>query len=308
MKNLQISRSDRKAIGAMVLVIVVSALVAMMTSCSKEEAPASLHAGIRINGDSIPDLTTVTFSCGGFSMSQTSMARTRAALSDLQLTDLWLFDYIGDELQQTVHQQATDAGFGSIALTAEYGQHHLYFVASRGTEPTIDGITLKWSKSGDTFWHALDLDIQPSTAPQQSVVLSRVATRLRIVVTDEVPAELHTFAITPQTWYYGLNIRTGEAADGQTTPRSIVVPESYVGTSGQLAMSVYGIGKSEDYQTDVRLQALKADGTAIADITIPQVTMKRNVMTQYSGQLFGSAKAFGITADDDWGNDNTGTW
>ena len=53
-------------------------------------------------------------------------AATRASLTELNLTDLWCFDYVGGELQNTIHQVSTDQGFGSLAgsrLRAAYEKH-----------------------------------------------------------------------------------------------------------------------------------------------------------------------------------------
>ena len=62
---------------------------------------------------------TITFTFG-------EKSSTRATLAELNITDLWLFDYMGDELKQTIHK--TD-GFDAAALSLDYGEHALCFVA-----------------------------------------------------------------------------------------------------------------------------------------------------------------------------------
>jgi hypothetical protein len=42
--------------------------------------------------------------------------RTRASLDDVKMKDLWLFDYVGGNPVQSVHQSSTDAGFGSASV------------------------------------------------------------------------------------------------------------------------------------------------------------------------------------------------
>ena len=128
-------------------------------------------------------------------------AMTRAGLSDLNLTDLWVFDYMSDELKTSAHQDAGD-GFGSLSMSLEYGSHTLYFVASRGTTPTVDtdAQTISWVKPSDTFWASLSLTVSPSMNGSHEVTLRRVATRLRITVTDEVPDGAAKFIVQPSMW------------------------------------------------------------------------------------------------------------
>ena len=97
----------------------------MMLSCTSDEQQTEKPVSM--------DQKTITFTFGDV---LTQHAMTRAEVTELDLTDLWLFDYVGDELQQTVHQSSTDDGFGSISASMGYGDHTLYFVASRGTPPT----------------------------------------------------------------------------------------------------------------------------------------------------------------------------
>ena len=232
---------------------------------------------------------------------------TRATLAESQMTDLWLFDYMDGELKATIHQKSEDDGFGAITLTADYGEHSLYFVASRGDTPTIDGTTISFAKPSDTFWQSLTLDIEPQTSTNQSVVLQRVVTRLRIAVTDEVPANMKTLMITPSTWYYGIDYTTGEAVNSQATPRVITVPSSYIGTMN-LATSFYCLCPADGFDTDITVTAKDADDTAIANISLQDVPFERNRITNYSGSLFTQNRAVSVSTDDEWLDEYTTTW
>ena len=286
----------------MMKAVAVAVILPTVMSCTKGEG--SLDVSV-ITQDKM-EKKTITFTFGGESIEQSPM--TRGSLSDANITDLWLFDYIGSELQQTVHQQSTDDGFGAVSLTADYGEHTLYFVASRGDTPTIDGTVISWVKPSDTFWQGITLDIQPSTATAQSVGLQRVATRLRITVTDEVPSDLATLSVTPSHWYYGLDYMTGEAADDRTTTRTISVPASYAGTTGQLVASFYCVSPSTEWLTNITLTAIAQDNSTLAAITIPDVPMRQNRITDFSGTLFSTGRLMNITVDDEWGDPLTGTW
>jgi hypothetical protein len=142
----------------------------------------------------------------------------------------------------------------------------------------------------------------------QSVALARVATRLRIAVTDEVPATLSQFAITPAHWYYGIDYTTGEPVGDQQTARTVDVPSSYVGTTGQLAVSIYCLCPATDYTTDVAVSALTQDGSSLATLTLSDVPLRRNRVTSYSGHLFGHAGALSVSLNDTWEDDLTVSW
>lgn len=283
------------------------AVAAILPSCTKNDEPEAVAPTLKISlpSDSIATHATVTFAFGG---DVSIHPMTRASLTELSLTDVWVFDYVGGQLQATTHQTASDASFGSPSLTVDYGDHTFYFVASRGDTPTIDGTTISWSKPSDTFWSSLTMTVAPSTSASQSVTLHRVVARLRVTITDEIPTGLAVLSVTPSHWYYGLDITTGEATDDRQTARTVNVPASYIGTTGQLIASFFTISPSAAWSTDVSLQALKSDNTPMASISVTDVPMQRNHITDYSGTLFGAGRAITIDADDSWGEDIQGSW
>ena len=277
-----------------------AALMLSMISCSSEEQQTEKPSGM--------EKKTITFTFGDM---LTQHAMTRADVTELDLTNLWMFDYVGEELQQTVHQSNTDEGFGVLAASMGYGDHTLYFVASRGTTPTsdTDAQTITWVKPSDTFWATATVTVSPSSASSQSVSLSRVATRLRITVNDEVPAGAAKFVITPAQWYYGIDYTTGNGVALSTNqPREVSIPSSYIGTSGQLAIAIFGFVPSADYQTDITAALKASDDTTLGQVAITDVPMKKNITTAYSGGILGTSKAFTLTADDAWGDEYVHTW
>ena len=293
-------------------IVGIIAMCATLTACSTEDAPdGGGRVSIYVNGDSLKDHRVITFACHDISivpMGADNAATTRATMSEVQMTDLWLFDYVGDELKQTIHQTASDADFGNPTINAAYGDHTIYFVASRGDSPVIDGSVISWSKPSDTFWASRSITIAPATATNQSVSLQRVATRLRLTVTDEIPATLAQICITPSHWYYGIDYLTGEATDDRQTERTINVPASYIGTTGQLYANFYSLSPSSAWQTDITMKAKDGDGGVISQIGIADVPLERNRVTNYSGTLFNANRTVTISVDSDWGEDISGTW
>ena len=277
-----------------------AAMMLSMISCTSDEPQNEQQTGW--------ESKTITFTFGDV---LTQHAMTRADITSLDLTDLWMFDYVGEELQQTVHQSGSDEDFGVLSASMGYGSHTLYFVASRGTTPTADtdAHTITWVKPSDTFWATATVNVSPSSASSQSVSLSRVATRLRITVNDEVPSGAAKFVITPSQWYYGIDYTTGSGIEPSANqPREVNIPSSYIGTTGQLAISIFGFVPSADWHTDITASLKASDESTLGQVTLEDVTLNKNITTSYSGGILGTAKDFTLTADDAWGDEDVHTW
>ena len=282
------------------LSIGLASALMMLTACTSEEPQKEKPTGM--------EAKTITFTFGDTFQQR---AMTRAAITSLSLTDLWMFDYVGDELQQTIHQSSTDEGFGAISASMSYGDHTLYFVASRGTTPTTDtdAQTITWVKPSDTFWATATVTVSPSSASSQAVSLSRVATRLRITVTDEVPAGAAKFVITPAQWYYGIDYTDGSGiAPSANQPREVNIPSSYIGTSGQLAIAIFGFVPSADWQTNITASLKASDESTLGSVALEDVSLRKNITTAYSGGILSTSKAFTLTANDTWGDEDMHTW
>ena len=271
----------------------------MLTACSNDPEVVVTAT------EQTDTMKTVTIT---FDFPQVTMeAMTRGTLSESQMTDLWLFDNLDGSLVQTKHQQSTDDGFGSVAVTADTGEHTFCFVASRGTNATVTDGEITWEKPSDTFWHKVSMTVTPQTATSQYVELQRVATRLRISVTDEVPATLSKLSIIADTWHCGLDALTGNPTAATERQTTINVPESYQGTTGQLTASIFGLC-SDDYTTNVSVTALDGNSQTIASVSLEDVPMSKNTTTIYTGPLFTRQPTFSMTTADTWNDDITATW
>ena len=268
----------------------------LLTACGEREMTEELT--VRMTPTDSTKSKTITFTFG-------DRSDTRATLAELNITDLWLFDYMGDNLQQTIHK--TD-DFGSVSLSLDYGEHTLCFVASRGSEPTVTAQTISWVKPSDTFWAALTMNVQPASSASQSVTLHRVATRLRIAITDEITSQMARLEVEPATWYYGLNVRTGEGTDARQQMRSVAIPSSYVGTTGQVSALFFGLSPSTDWQTDIDVKMIGTDESVLGHVTLPSARFAQNLTSIYSGGIIGAGKSVTITADDTWSDDNVQMW
>ena len=273
----------------------------LLTACGGDNDEGRLNVKTEIPDSA--QTKEVTFYFGN------DRAMTRAGLSDLNLTDLWVFDYMSDELKTSAHQDAGD-GFGSLSMSLEYGSHMLYFVASRGTTPTVDtdAKTISWVKPSDTFWASLSLTVSPSVSGSHEVTLRRVATRLRITVTDEVPDGAAKFIVQPSMWYTALDYITSAGVNGSSDTREISIPSSYIGTTGQLSASFFGLSPTDSWQTDVVVSIKNGSGDVLGSVSLDDVPFSQNITTQYSGGLFGAGCNMSVDADDAWGDDDVHTW
>ena len=285
-------------------ILLALAVAVMMTACEREhDELADADIEINIPTDSMKNHATINFICSPYSM----RAMTRATLSELSLTDLWVFDYVGGALKNTTHQSSSDATFGSPSIDLEYGSHTLYFVASRGADPVVNGKTITWSSVRDTFWASLSLDVEPMIATSQSVSLSRVVARLRIAVTDAVPTGAAKLNVTPSQWYLGLDYTTGEPSSPSSPSLGVSIPSSYIGTTS-LNASFYTVSSTTMWQTDVAVAITSANDAVLGSVLLPDVPFQRNHVTNYQGSVMSSGRSVTVTSDDEWIEDDSITW
>ena len=121
--------------------------------------------------------------------------------------------------------------------------------------------------------------------------------------------EVATTIITPAQWYYGINFTTGDGlAPSTNQPREVNIPSSYIGTSGQLAIAIFGFVPSNDWQTNITALLKASDESTLGQVTLEDVPLRKNITTAYSGGILCTAKSFTLSADDAWGDDDLHTW
>lgn len=248
---------------------------------------------------------SITFSCSG-DWTQNTKDLTANGSS---MTDVWVFDYVGNTLVQTIHQDDnTAADFGSPSLNLSFGTHTLYFVASRGLTPTVNTTshTITWVKPYDTFHKALTLTVDNSTG-SQSVTLERMVGKLKMTINDAIATGTTQFIVTPATWYYGMDYTDGSpTASASNQAVTISCPSNYVGESGKF-LTVFTFSSSAQWNTNVTLAASNGTST-ISSVAINNVPIQRNRSTEYSGNLFTNNGSTTLTLNDTWGDPITGTW
>lgn len=293
--------------------------VLALAACEKENITYNSEDGVVVEESEVMKGQTKSFTFtvkGEFEAASFKAPAKRKAptayLNDSsnEMTDLWVYDYMNGTLVQSVHQGVDDENWGKPKMSLAYGEHHIYFVASRGADPIVnqEDHIISWGTVRDTFWKDYEVNVVSTSNGNRAVTLDRVATKLRIVIDDEVPAACATISLTPEKWYYGIDYVTGNAVTAKRQPISVTVPESYVGTIGEIAVSVFGLSGANEWTTNVSITAADLGGETIGSASIVGAPFKRNRATEYHGSLFGSAGSMVVSINNDWDDSVTGTW
>ena len=264
-----------------------------------------------LSGQTAEHTTRITFDIqGDFTLSTHDFTRSLTA-DGKDMTDVWVWDYVGTECQQTVHQTSGDADFGTPAMELGLGTHHLYFVASRGGTPTVDNDakTITWARVLDTFWRHYELTITAGTSSgSRAVALDRVVTKLKVVLSDAIPTGAAKFEVTPASWYYGMNYQTGEPSAATVNGTITVnIPSSVIGVVNE-AVSIFGFSSATEWTTDVAITCKTSESGILGGATITAAPFMRNRVSEYTGPLFGDNGAMTLSLITDWLTTHTGTW
>jgi hypothetical protein len=275
---------------------------AMMAACNNSDD--ALTAGV---GSPV----AITFNVSGdFTLNTNPI--TRALTADgKDMTDVWVLDYVGGVLQQQVHQTSEDADFGTPTLSLGLGNHHIDFVASRGTGAILDtdAHTLTFTKVLDNFWKDYAITITVGTASgSRSVALDRIVTKLKVVFSDAIPAGAATFNVTPSMWHYGFDYTTGNPTAATASQNIVVnIPNASIGVAGE-SVSIYGFSGTTEWTTDIALNCKTSDGDILGSATITSAPFVRNRVSEYTGPLFVDNGSMTLSLNTDWTTSHTGTW
>ena len=303
-------------------------------ACSTEEPtlppsePAETNIYVKADTAYLKEVT-ITFQCRGFDITTASFSdadqttptpsysggetSTRAELKadGKTLTDLWVLDYVdGSLVQDVLHQTSDQEDFGTPTLNLSVGSHHVYFIASRGQDATIDtdAGTITFGTVSDTFYKDLLLDVTATSSGSRNVTLERCVTKLTATITDAIPEGAATFNITPAQRYYGWDYVAGTpttAIASQTI--TINIPSSEIGVTNE-RLSIFSFSAATEWMTDIAINCKKGDGTILGTATIADVPLKQNRFTTFSGPLFSANGLTTVSLSSDWLDDYTGTW
>ncbi len=248
---------------------------------------------------------------GDFSTDWVPVTRGYMQADGKDMTDVWVFDYMGNELQQQIHLTNTDENWATPSINLAMGTHNIYFVASRGTTPTVNTTnkTITWAKPSDTFWKDYEVTVVSTSNGNRAVTLDRVVTRFRATVTDAIPTGCASITIAPASWHKGLNYQTGAPITAATDYTTVInIPGSYIGQINTL-LSLFGFSGADQWTTTVTITAKTSGNDVLGTAIVENVPFKANRSTDYSGTLFGGqGNSLGFTLGGDWLDPYAGTW
>ena len=282
------------------------------SACSTDEPTANLTARIKTDTTEMKHVI-ITFNCRGFDFSTEPFAETRALEADGKaMTDLWVLDYPNGQTAPTIqiHQTSSDEDFGSPTLNLAVGSHHVYFIASRGQDATIDtdAHTITFGKVRDTFYMDYEINVTATSNGSRSVTLERIVTKFTAIITDAIPEGAATFNMTPSQWYYGWDYVAGTPTTATTSQAiTINIPASEIGKTDE-SLNVFGFSSDTEWTTDIALDCKTSTGSILGTATISDVPLKVNRITTFSGPLFSANGLTTVSLSTDWQKDYTGTW
>lgn len=294
--------------------IISTAAVAALCflSCSTDEPTANLTARIKTDTTEMKHVT-ITFNCRGFDFSTEPFAETRALEADGKtMTDLWVLDYPNGQTAPTIqiHQTSSDEDFGSPTLNLAVGSHHVYFIASRGQDATIDtdAHTITFGKVRDTFYMDYEINVTATSNGSRSVTLERIVTKFTAIITDAIPEGAATFNMTPSQWYYGWDYVAGTPTTATTSQTiTINIPASEIGKTDE-SLNIFGFSSDTEWTTDITLDCKTSTGSILGIATISDVPLKQNRITTFSGPLFSANGLTTVSLSSDWETNYIGTW
>ena len=294
--------------------IISTAAVAALCflSCSTDEPTANLTARIKTDTTEMKHVT-ITFNCRGFDFSTEPFAETRALEADGKtMTDLWVLDYPNGQTAPTIqiHQTSSDEDFGSPTLNLAVGSHHVYFIASRGQDATIDTDvhTITFGKVRDTFYMDYEINVTATSNGSRSVTLERIVTKFTAIITDAIPEGAATFNMTPSQWYYGWDYVAGTPTTATTSQAiTINIPASEIGNTDE-SLNIFGFSSDTEWTTDIALDCKTSTGSILGTATIADVPLKQNRITTFSGPLFSANGLTTVSLSSDWETNYIGTW
>lgn len=289
------------------------AVCLVMTACEKaiEVDEQGQQTEVELPDGTVAKTKKFTFTMKGDFSDDWKTTRGYLAADGRDMTDVWVLDYMNGELVQQLHQSDNTAeDFGKPQMSLAYGSHHVYFVASRGTTPTLNvgAHSITWEKVSDTFYKDYEVNVLATSNGNRAVTLERVVTKLRLTFTDAIPENAATINITPATWYKGLDYVTGEpCAVAESNMTTIDIPSTSIGQTGVQA-SMFSISTATEWTTDVTISSKTSADAVLGTATLTAVPLKANRVSDYSGPLFSAGGSMSLSLNGEWITPYEGTW
>ena len=211
-----------------------------------------------------------------------------------------------DEKLKSVNQVSTDAGFGTVELSLADGQYEVVVIAhncaGNATLTQLDKITFPSNVVSDTFYYYGELTVS-GEAVEMDLELKRAVAMVRFVLSDAMPEN-----VSQMKFYYTGGSSTFDARSGYGCVNSkqtvkFDVTSDMKGKSSQF--EVFTLPHDETGTLKLTVTALDANGSTVEERVFENVSVRRNYITQYTGNFFTGSQSsdgqrFTLKGDGEW--------
>lgn len=229
-------------------------------------------------------------------MDGTSSTRVLTDVSEV-CTRLNFLLYQNGKKVKTVNQKESDATFGLVDVSLDAGTYQLLVLAhscaANPSSASPDKVQFNNTETGytDTFYYYGDLTVgdEPSVA---NLALKRAVAMFRLMVNDAKPAGVQRLRIYYTGGSGALNAMTGY---GYVKSQQYTMYEWPDGTGTPTCFDAYTFLHDETGNLNLTVTAYGADNAVVCERQFKDVSMRRNTITQYSGDFFANADDGGET-------------
>lgn len=214
--------------------------------------------------------------------------------------------FLGDEKVKAVSQTKTDQNFGTVELSLGNGTYQIVVLAHNCTgAATITlptKITFPNNIVSDTFFYYGTLTVD-GEAVSMDLELQRAVAMVRFIISDNIPQN-----VTQMKFYYTGGSSTFDAKTGYGCVNSKQTVKFDIGADmrGKPAQfEVFTLPHDETGTLKLTVTALDANGATVEEQVFEDVNVRRNYITQYTGNFFSgssssSGQAFVLKANSEW--------
>jgi len=246
---------------------------------------------------------------------------TRGDISDYWKT-LNFVVYQGDKKVKAVTQKAGESDYGKVGMTLAQGTYQVMVLAHSSANPTLSNPeNVKFTNDdgfSDTFTGynaSVEVGDQPKT---YEIRLTRATSMLRFKTKDVKPARVTRLWFQYRGGSRAVNVLTGYGVDASIQTVVVDVPDSLTGKS--LTFDFYTFLREDEGTLSLSIKAFDSKGSLLLFPGMDEkeyirefkdIPMKRNEITEYSGNFFegvpaddaradSTASSFTIIADTAW--------
>ena len=295
--------------------LALSAFMALMTSCQKEDIGADLSGAA--------DQVTITLSADAAATRAVtaSTAPTRyivEAYSDANYTTAAdIFGTVGSETNQTTITPVSGTATLNLTIDRTKDYYFLFWADVNGGDiyntNTLKGITLKSGKNPVESWAGKAEILKGAAKPTLSVTLKRAVARIRLMENGKIPANSSLAMTFDQPTVF--NVADGtvdtEAARTETIVNTgaiegIVTDPVCLNSSKAIYVFATQVANAQTVLDQIAF-TMSIGGNAEDPFTVTNVPLQANCATKITGHYTTMAEeTFTVSVDDTWatpGND-----